>query len=370
MPALPLLPRRSLAALALATVPALLASPAPSSSTPSLRGELALIREAQQLPGLAAAVWREGQPVAAAAVGLRHLGEPGNALTADDRFALGSVTKRMTHFLIARLVDAGRLRWDLTLAEALPDLPMRAEYRGVTLAQLLSFQGGIAAYERIGPRLTPELFELEGTPAEREARFVAHLLALPPAATPGTAAVYSNASYTLAAHVAARVSGQSYTRLMQEQVFGPLGLKSAGWGRPRAQAAQGDQPWLHIAGPEGLTPEPDRIRPPEALFAAAGGAHMSLGDLARFAQAELLARRGQLPLLKPAAALRWAAGEATTNAAALKARSVYAGGTPWLSACYAVWPAQGLVMATAANAGSPDDAACKAVLERVEAGWL
>lgn len=340
-------------------------APSPVAAQASLDRELGALREAQKLPGIAAVLLRDGEPLAAASAGLRHLREPAPIASAD-RFAIGSLTKRMSSLMIARLVDAGLLRWELTLAEALPDTPMRPEYRAVTLAQLLSFQGGIAAYERIGPKLTPELFDSSGKAAERESRFVAHLLALPPVAQPGGEAVYSNASYLLAAHIATRLTGKDYATLMQEQVFGPLQLQSAGWGRPRAQA-QGDQPWLHLAGPEGYQPEPDRIRPPEALFAAAGGAHMNMTDLARFANTELQARQGRSTLLKPATAQRWLG---LTPGAAAAQRVLFFGGTPWLSACYALWPAQSLVMAMAVNGGSPGDAACNALLARVEAGWL
>jgi len=367
---MPLTPRRRQFAL-LSLFGLVLPPTAPARQPPvrSLDAELAQIRDAQRLPGFAALLLRDGETLAAGAVGLRHLGEAGNALSENDRFAIGSLTKRMTALMIARLVDAGLLSWDLSLAQALPDTPMRDEYRSVTLAQLLRFQGGIAAYERIGPKLTPELFDSSGTPAEREARFVRHLLSLPAVAAPGTVAVYSNASYLLAAHLAVRASGKDVPTLMQEQVFTPLRMLSAGWGRPRRDARQADQPWLHVAGPDSHQPEPDRIRPPEQLFAAAGGAHMSLADLARFAQVELLARRGGLALLKPATAQRWL-GLEPGSAAALQQRGLFFGGTPWLSACYALWPAQGLVLAAAVNGGSPDDAACLALIAKVEQDWL
>src|SRR5262249_4155832 len=136
----------------------------------------------------------------------------------DDRFMIGSCTKRMTVLLAARLTDAGKLSFETTLAEALPDVPMRDAYRPVTVAQLLDFTGGIRPYTQISPRLTPVLFQ-EGTVAERRARFVKHLLQEEPVAKPGERSEYSNASYALVAVVAARRTGRDYAALMDEYVF-------------------------------------------------------------------------------------------------------------------------------------------------------
>lgn len=321
------------------------------------------IRKSQRLPGMAAVVMRDGAVIAEGAAGVRKLGEPA-AITVEDRFGIGSCTKRMTGFLISRLVDEGKLKWDMTLGDTLTDIPMREEYRSVTLAQLLSFTGGIAGYERIGPKITPELFDTEGTHSEREQRFAKHVLNLPPATKPGTSAIYSNASFFLAALMASKVTGKDFDSLMQAQVFSPLKLNAAGWGRPRSESRR-DQPWQHVARPDGHVPEPDINRPPEVLFRAAGGAHMSVKDLALFGQADLQTRKGQTTWLKPATAQRWLGLEGVSAGE----RSVHAGGTPWLSACYAVWPKLNMVAAIAVNGGSPDDEACKAFVREVEARY-
>jgi len=336
------------------------ASLAHAQDKPNLSAALEDIRKNQRLPGMAAVVMRDGVVIAEGAAGVRKLGEAA-VITVEDRFGIGSCTKRMTGFLIGRLVDEGKLKWDMTLGEILNDIPMREDYRGVTLAQLLSFTGGIAGYERIGPKITPELFETEGTQAERELRFAKHVLNLPPVTKPGTNAVYSNASFFLAALMAAKVTGKDFDSLMQAQVFSPLKLSAAGWGRPWSESRR-DQPWQHIARPDGHVPEPDIVRPPEVLFRAAGGAHMSVKDLAQFGQADLMTRKGQTTWLKAATAQRWQGLEPGNS----NERSVHVGGTPWQSACYAVWPKLNLVAAIAVNGGSPGDEACTAFVHEIE----
>lgn len=336
-----------------------------AASTDDLSPMLANIRTAQNIPGAAAVVMKDGRIVAQGATGVRRLNEAA-AITADNRFAVGSVTKRMTAYMVARLVEDGKLSTDLKLGDVLKDIPMRDEYKRVTLGQLLAFTGGIAGYERIGPRITPELFDTSGTLAEREAKFAQHVLNLPPAGAIGKDAVYSNASYMLAAFMVSRVIGKPYMDLMAEYVFGPLEMTRAGWGRPWSTERK-DEPWLHVARPDGYAPEPDMERPPEALFRAAGNAHMSVADMARFAQEDMLARRGKGKFLKSPGLWTRMGSEQEIDPAA---RSVHAGGTPWLAACYAVWPLHGLVAAIAVNGGTPDDAACKAFVKEVETRFL
>jgi CubicO group peptidase (beta-lactamase class C family) len=293
---------------------------------------------------------------------MRKLG--GNdAITVADRFATGSCTKRLTLYLVARLVDEGKVSLDLTLGEGLPDVPMRDDYKPVTLAQLLAHTGGIAGYERIGPKMTPELFDTEGTPEERQARFTKHLLGLPPAGAIGKDAIYSNAGYMLVAAMVSRKVGRSYEDLVDAYVFKPLALDRAGWGRP-SSAAHPAEPWLHMAGPDGYRPEPEIDRPPDYLFRAAGSAHMSVGDLARFANEDLAVRKGASRLLPAKAASAWIAMDAPGLAG--KPRIVYAGGAPWMAACYAIWPEKGLVAAIAVNGGTPGDSACKRFVQAIE----
>src|SRR5437660_211511 len=87
------------------------------------------IRQAHQLPALAAAAVRGAQLVAAGAVGLRQVGKD-DKITLDDRFLIGSCTKDMTVLMICRLVDEDELDLGVTLGDALPGVKMRDEYRG------------------------------------------------------------------------------------------------------------------------------------------------------------------------------------------------------------------------------------------------
>jgi CubicO group peptidase (beta-lactamase class C family) len=144
-------------------------------SVKDLGEHLEAIRKEHGLPGITAAAVRGGELIAEGVVGVRRVGMD-DKITPDDRFALASCTKRMTSAMIARVIDSGKFSFDTTLADALPKMPMRDDYRQVTVAQLLTFTGGIQPYTQMNPMKTPIMFELKGTAAEQREQFIKHLL--------------------------------------------------------------------------------------------------------------------------------------------------------------------------------------------------
>src|SRR5205814_235530 len=104
------------------------------------------IRKKYKLPALAAAVVSSKGLSEMAAVGVRKTGTK-VAVTTDDQFHIGSDTKAMTAFLMARLVETQRLSWDDTLEKLFPDLAetVAAPMRKVTLLQLMTHHAGLPA---------------------------------------------------------------------------------------------------------------------------------------------------------------------------------------------------------------------------------
>jgi len=203
-------------------------------SVKNITEQLEAIRKEYGLPGIAAAVVRGKDVVAEGVAGVRRLGDD-EKITPSDRFLIGSCTKRMTGLAVCRLIDKGRLTFDTTLGETLPDFSMRDEYKPVTIAQLLNFTGGIQPYTLMSPQRTPIIGQLKGSIAERREQLLRHVLQEEPVAKPGTGRNYSNASYALAATIAARKAGKEFDEVLRDEVFQPLGLKSAGVGNPRTK---------------------------------------------------------------------------------------------------------------------------------------
>ncbi|MDQ6611886.1 MAG: beta-lactamase family protein, partial [Gemmatimonadota bacterium] len=102
------------------------------------------VRVAHDLPALAGAFITKDSIVAIGVSGTRRY--HGSVLVSiNDHFHLGSDLKAMTAGLIGLLVDRGQVKWTSTLAELFPELErdMRAEYRTVTVRELLSHQSGL-----------------------------------------------------------------------------------------------------------------------------------------------------------------------------------------------------------------------------------
>jgi CubicO group peptidase (beta-lactamase class C family) len=256
--------------------PMLIAAPGPEAT--DLAAVLEPIRASNGVPGLAAIVLSGDRLVAQGAVGVREAGAA-PALTIQDKFHLGSDTKAMTATLIALLVEQSQLKWDTTVGEIFSKVadPIDPAWRNVTLAQLLAHRAG--APHELEPTLWSRLWEMRGTPTEQRLQLVRGVVSRPPVNPPGTTYLYSNAGFAIAGAMAETVTGQPWETLMQERLFRPLAITTAGFGAPGTKGAL-DQPVGHTAAGEPVPVGPHADNPPGT--APAGAVHMSLPDWARF----------------------------------------------------------------------------------------
>lgn len=289
------------AAHAGAQQPAGAQTPASAPATqPALAAALEEIRARHKLPALAALAIEGDRIVESAAVGVRKIGSP-EAVTIGDRFHLGSCTKAMTATLIAMLVEEGKLNWDTTLADALPDLrdAMQPEYRTATIRQLLAHRAGLP-----GDMLANGVFMKmrAGTDPPREIRagVLPDILNTPAIGKPGEEFEYANSGYVVAGAIIERLAGRPWEEVMRTRLFEPLGMTSAGFGPP-GTAGRIDEPYGHVPrgeGAAGVKPGRNADNPP--ALGPAGTVHASLPDWAKFVALHLKGDRGEpTPILKP-----------------------------------------------------------------------
>ncbi len=266
------------------------------------------IRERHDLPGLAAAVVAGKDLVAIGAVGVRKRGDE-TRVTAEDRFHLGSCTKSMTATMLATLVEEGKLGWNTTVGEVFPELAeqMKPAWKSVTLEQLLTHRGGAPGGLDAGG-LWGRLWKREGSPKEQRMTLVRGVLEREPEAPPGTKFIYSNGGFAIAGAMAEKVTGEAWEDLMRERLFGPLGMKSAGFGAPGTPGKL-DEPLGHGEKGAPVDAGPDADNPP--AIGPAGTVHGSLADWAKYVSLHLEGERcakgegpcpevgGALKLLKP-----------------------------------------------------------------------
>ena len=262
-----------------ASGPAAAPDPSPEPEGPrDVSEQLGTIVDRTGVPGLAAAVIDQTGVIAIGASGRRRIDEAAT-LQIDDRFHLGSDTKAMTAFLVGRLVDAGELRFDLSMAEVFAEHAeeLHPDYRGVTIEQLLRHRGGLPA--NFDPAL---LAKVDQSRAERALRpeLARVVLSQPPVHPPGSDFLYSNVGYIVVGAALEMLIDQEWETLMQTQVFDRLGMSSCGFG-PVATPGEPEQPWAHFAQPDG-TYQPTTIDNP-AFLGPAGTVHCSLRDWGKFA---------------------------------------------------------------------------------------
>ncbi len=226
-------------------------------------------------PGMAAAWSRTGQTTRLLVDGVRAQGSPA-AVAAGDLWHLGSLTKSMTATLMARHVEAGTLSWQTTIGEVLGHAisDMNPAYSDVTLLHLLSHHAGLQPNIDMADLAAFSRAPVADAIADRRA-YARLALKQAPAAAPGQAMIYSNNGYVVAAAMLEARMQKPWEALIQEGLFTPLKLMSAGFGPPGA-----DQPSGHIIAADG-TRSPTGIDNPVAL-GPAGRVHMSLGDLVSY----------------------------------------------------------------------------------------
>ncbi len=248
-----------------------------------LNAYLETVRSEYDLPALAAAVVKDGEIIAAGAVGTRVYGMD-IPVTVDDRFHIGSITKAMTATLAGVMVDEGRLRWDSTIGEVLGDKVegMNPVLAAVTLSQLLSHSGGI-------PRDTTMRRLYDNTDGFSHNLPELRLLALEawkhrePLTWEDDPFQYANFGYIIAGMMIENVTGKAWEQVMRERLFEPLELTTAGFG-PQATMGLYDAPVGHELDDGEAIPVPwgqAADNPP--IVGPAGTVHMSVLDLATWA---------------------------------------------------------------------------------------
>jgi CubicO group peptidase (beta-lactamase class C family) len=278
-------------------------APSPASVSIDVRDLAALlepIRRRFKLPALAAALVQDDRLTALGAVGVRQVGRP-ERVALDDHFHLGSCTKAMTATLCALLVEENRLRWDSTIAEVFPDIApeLHADYRSVTLEQLLQHRSGLSEGFTFNTTIWPKIWDLSGPPVDQRRQVLRLVFKDAPGARPGLKYQYTNSGYAIAGAMCEAVTGRSWEDLMRERIFGPLGMTTAGFGPP-GTPGQFDQPCGHQLGfwtrRWKVFPPGDKESDNPAATGPAGNVHCSLADWAKFALCHLRGERGDSAL--------------------------------------------------------------------------
>jgi D-alanyl-D-alanine carboxypeptidase len=203
----------------------------------------------------------------------RNFGVP---IDHETKFHIGSIDKMFTAVAVAQLVEAGKLSWDATLGQLIPEYADHAAAKEITVWQLLHHTAGL------GDVLVPEYF------AHREqfkepADFLALIARQPKVGEPGKEWSYSNAGYLLLGRIVEKVSHERYVDYVEHHVFAPAGMKASGFDTLDDITPKLAVGYFH----DGLFSSDWKADWMKIPFKGdpAGGGHSTNADLLRFAQA-------------------------------------------------------------------------------------
>jgi CubicO group peptidase (beta-lactamase class C family) len=168
-------------------------------------------------PGVALALIKDGRILHRACHGLADIekGIPVNPLT---NFRLASVSKQFTAMCIMILTEKGKLSYDDSLRDILPEFPAYAD--GITVKNMLQHTSGLRSYDEITPRSFRGQLR-DGDVLQMHMDQEATLF------EPGTRYQYSNDAYVLLGIMVERISGVSFTEFIDCEIFRKLGMKTS-----------------------------------------------------------------------------------------------------------------------------------------------
>ena len=230
-----------------------------------------------KVPGMAIAVLENGAPIYVKGLGFADVANKVET-TANTGYNIGSISKLFTAWGVMKLVENGKIglddpveiylkRWKLP--------PSEFDHKKVTIRALLSHTAGISVHGYPGfppdatlPSLEASLNGENGPVRANEA--VEVVLA------PNTKFQYSGGGYSILQLLIEEVTGTSYSKYMEQEVFHPLALEHTSFVIDPTLLKNSAKPYDE----NGKDTYIERF-----TAKAAAGLHTNLNDLIRFAKA-------------------------------------------------------------------------------------
>jgi len=188
------------------------------------------------------------------------------------KFRLGSLTKQFTAAAILLLAERGKLNIDDPLKKYLADEP--AAWEPITIFNLLTHTSGIPNLSSIPGR--PDAALRPATPEQLLVVVRDRPLDFPP----GTKWEYSNSGYDVLGYLIEKLSGETYAKFVQDNIFTPLGMKDSGYDSSTEIIRQHAVGYVHGADGLAVAPYVDM-----STFYSAGALYSTTEDLLKWEEA-------------------------------------------------------------------------------------
>lgn len=258
------------------------------------------VRLANPVPSLTAAVWSNSGIAAKGVVGRRKQGVSTLAQIYD-RYHIGSITKPITSTLIARLIELGLFTsYSTSLNSTHPSLFQSGnyfwgQYRTAPLLSYMSHVDGMHYQPENEPADEYASLGVTNLIARRKA-YTKDAIRDQPYGAVGVKRVYAG-GHIVAASMLESITGSKWETLVDQYVFTPLGMNSAGFG-PMSSTTSVTGPYEHSWN--GTTAVP-RVWPANYAYephAPAGrNVHCNIQELVKFGASHLSANSGATRIL-------------------------------------------------------------------------
>ncbi|MFN8381565.1 MAG: serine hydrolase domain-containing protein [Anaerolineales bacterium] len=228
-------------------------------------------------PGGAVMVIQDGEIVFQNGYGLADV-ENEKLITVDSVFHLGSVGKQFTAMGIMMLVERGLVDYDEPIGNYLPELAWAGDE--VTVRRLLHHTSGLLGYDD-SDEIYDALVASADLPTNDDLLNV--LAAVGDfQSDPGEEYSYSNTGYDILGALIERISGQTYSAFMSDNIFTPLAMKHT-FAMPNSQRLNGKNVAASYYFENGrpVEYEPD----PLDMLSGSGSIYSTVGDMFLFDQA-------------------------------------------------------------------------------------
>ena len=171
--------------------------------------------------GAVALVAKKGNVIYRKAFGKANL-ELDVDMVPENVFEVGSITKQFTSVSILMLLEEGKLSLEDDITKFIPDYPTNEKQ--ITVHHLLTHTSGIKSYtsmQKFGKVTTKDVEPL---------KFIDFFKNEPMDFEPGEKYKYNNSGYFILGYIVEKVSGMSYPKFVEEQIFKKLNMNSSYYG--------------------------------------------------------------------------------------------------------------------------------------------
>jgi len=171
------------------------------------------------LPGMSIVVVKDGEVAFLKGYGKTNYSAKGENITPETRFVIASTSKAFTATLLATVIDEGKVKWNDTVVNHLPDFKLYDPWvtGNFLVRDIMVHKTGFNAYA------TDDLPHF-GYNRDEIYRLLRHIK---PTYSFRTTYAYNNAMYTISAKIIEKYTGMSWDDAIRERIFKPLEMNSS-----------------------------------------------------------------------------------------------------------------------------------------------